>query len=164
MNPSEALLDSWDRQCRIVNAVADLINEDNRTSKPSEDGWDVATQLAHIHEVRQYWLSQLDKNRAASLPSSFVEPWTTPVSELPAIKSCLTESGPAIRETVRELLEAGTQSIGGYDHPVLFLQHMIWHEGWHVGLIFLALRQIGRKPSEEWSEGHVWGEWRVEEW
>jgi hypothetical protein len=40
---------------------------------------------------------------------------------------------------------------------------MIWHEGWHVGLIFLALRLAGEEPKQEWEEANVWGEWRIEE-
>ena len=164
MSPTESLLESWDRQCRIVLSAASLVDESNRQAKPSEDGWDLATQLAHIHEVRQFWLTKLDADRAKVLPNSFSEPWTTPISDLSQIKDCLELSGPAIRNAMADHLMRGTQAIGGYDHPVLFLQHIIWHEGWHIGLIFLALRLNGQEPSEEWSEENVWGLWRREEW
>jgi len=30
-----------------------------------------------------------------------------------------------------------------YDHPLLYLQHMIWHEGYHHGQIKLALKVMG---------------------
>ena len=41
---------------------------------------------------------------------------------------------------------------------------MVWHDGWHVGLIFLALRLNGQEPPEEWEEPNVWGQWRTETW
>jgi hypothetical protein len=30
-----------------------------------------------------------------------------------------------------------------YDHPILLLQHMLWHEGYHHGQIKLALKLAG---------------------
>ena len=164
MNVTEALLDSWDRQCRIVNAVAARIDESNRHLKPSEDGWPLDRQLAHIHNVRHFFLSNIAPTAAASVGESFVDGWQTPIQDLARIKELLLESGVAVREVVRETLQNDVGQMGWYDNPVLFLQHMVWHEGWHVGLIFLALRQAGQEPPEEWEETHVWGEWRTEEY
>ncbi len=163
MDLADALLDSWDRQCRIVAAVASRVDESNRGAKPSPDGWPLDHQLAHIHKVRHYWLSQIAPARGAALGDSFTDGWTTPISDLDSIRGLLAESAVAVREGVREALADGTGAVGGYDHPVLFLQHMVWHEGWHVGLLFLGLRLAGQEPSEEWEEAHVWGEWRTEE-
>lgn len=158
------LLDSWDRQCRIVDAVASLVTEENRSVKPSDDGWPLDHQLAHIHQVRKYWLTQLDPERGRALGEVFTDGWEGPISDLDAIKGHLEQSGLAVREGVRVAIENGAQPAGGYDHPVLFLQHMIWHEGWHVGLIMLALRLAGQEPKEIWEEENVWGHWRTEEW
>ncbi|MGA2096413.1 MAG: DinB family protein [Candidatus Acidiferrum sp.] len=36
-----------------------------------------------------------------------------------------------------------------YDHAILFLQHMIWHEGYHQGQIKLALNLAGRAVGDE---------------
>ncbi len=167
MNVTEALLESWDRQCRILEAVASKIDESNRHAKPSEDGWPLDQQLAHIHGTRRYWLSQVSPSRAATLESAY-GPDEQALPDLDAIKGHLRASGLAIREAVRELLEQGVEKVSGeygtYDHPVIFLQHMVWHEGWHVGLIFLGLRLAGQDPSEEWQEEKVWGEWRLEVW
>ncbi len=160
----DALLDSWDRQCRIVQAAAGLVDESTRDLLPSPDGWPLYQQLAHIHLVRRYWLSQVDPARGATLGESYSDGWETPITDLDKIRSLLVDSTIAVREAMKEKLTAPPEPVGGYDHPVLFLQHMVWHEGWHVGLIFLALRLAGHEPTEEWSEAHVWGEWRVEEW
>lgn len=168
MDLLDALLDSWDRQCAIVDSVASLINETNRGAKPSEDGWPITQHLAHMHGVRRFWLSQVAPDHAADLSGSYADDQGTPLADLDAIRANLAASGTAVREAVRQALEAGGGPMTGpnatYDNPVLLLQHMIWHDGWHVGLIFLALRLIGEEPSEEWDEPNVWGRWRTESW
>lgn len=163
MDVVDALLESWDRQARMVENVAALVNESNRNLKPSEEGWPLDHHLAHIHKVRQFWLSKVSPNRAAGLRDSFVNDWEDPIQDLATIKANLEESNRAICEAIAECLKDGVDQVGGYDHPVLFLQHMIWHEGWHVGLLFLGLRRADQEPSEEWEEKHIWGLWRSEE-
>lgn len=166
MNLTEALLDSWDRQCRIVDAVTTLIDEENRHATPSEDGMPLDSQLAHMHSVRKFFLSQVAPQ--VSLPSSYSDDQGTPLADLEALKSNLKASGLAIRTAVKEGLESGCGPMVGanvtYDNPVLLMQHMVWHDGWHVGLIFLALRLNGQEPPEEWEEPNVWGLWRTEAW
>lgn len=167
MDTEAALLDSWDRQCRIVNAVASLIDEENRHVKPSEDGWSLDAHLAHMHGVRRFFLSQVASERAAGLETAYADKEGTPLADLNAIKACLAASGKAVREAVQDGLKKGGPMAGEhvvYDNPVLFLQHMVWHDGWHVGLIFLGLRLNGQEPPEEWEEPNVWGLWRTESW
>ncbi len=168
MDIIEALLDSWDRQCRIVNSVASLIDDANRYVKPSEDGWPLDKQLAHMHRVRKFFLSQVAPEHAEHLGDSYADELGTPIADLGIIKSNLVASGEAVREAVRKGLESGCGPMVGanvtYDNPVLLMQHMVWHEGWHVGLIFLALRLNGQEPPEEWDEPNVWGLWRTETW
>lgn len=50
------------------------------------------------------------------------------------------------------------------NHPVLLLQHMLWHEGYHVGQIKLALKAMGYVMSEAEEERAIWGLWRHEAW
>lgn len=167
MDVSEALLDSWDRQCRIVNAVASLIDEANRHVQPSDDGWGLDRHLSHMNGVRRFFLSQVAPEHAANLASASADDQGTPLADLDAIKACLKASEKAVREAVRERLDKGGPMAGThvvYDNAVLFLQHMVWHDGWHVGLIFLALRLNGQEPPEEWEEPNVWGQWRSEVW
>ena len=162
MDINEALLDSWDRQAKIVNAVVGLVNESNRKAKPSPDGWPLDYHLAHIHAVRQEWLSHLSKSRSEGFKEAFTDGWTTPIESLDEIRELLKESGIAVRESVADKIASGCGSCGGYDNPVLYLQHMVWHEGWHVGLILLGLRLVDQAPSDEWEEENVWGQWRTE--
>ena len=167
MDITEALLDSWDRQCRIVDSVASLIDEANRHIKPSEDGMTLDRQLAHMHGVRRFFLSQVAPEHAAGLVSASADKEGTPLADLDAIKACLKASAAAVRTAVKAGLAKGGPMASEhvvYDNPVLFLQHMVWHDGWHVGLIFLALRLNGQEPPEEWEEPNVWGLWRTETW
>ena len=168
MDITDALLDSWDRQCRIVEAVTTLIDEKNRNVKASEGGMSLDQQLAHMHNTRRFFLSQVAPDQAEGLTTAYADRDGTPLADLQAIKNCLKASGPAVRDAVREGLANGVAPMSSehvtYHNPVLFLQHMVWHDGWHVGLIFLALRLNGQEPPEEWEEPNVWGLWRTEIW
>ena len=105
---------------------------------------------------------------AEGLATSYADKEGTPIANLDAIKANLKASGFAVREAVRDGLNKGCGSMSSehvtYDNPVLLMQHMVWHDGWHVGLIFLALRLNGQEPGEDWEEASVWGHWRTEEW
>jgi uncharacterized damage-inducible protein DinB len=168
MSVTEALLESWDRQCRIVDAVASRIDASNRHAKPSEDGWPLDQHLAHMHGVRRFFLRQVAPEHAAALETAYADDEGTPIADLDAIREHLKASGEAVREAVREGMEKGCGPMSGgnvtYDNPVLLMQHMVWHDGWHVGLIFLGLRLAGQEPPEEWDEPNVWGRWRTETW
>lgn len=168
MDLASALLDSWDRQCRIVNAVASKVTESNKHVKPSEDGMSLDGQLAHMHNTRKYFLKDVAPEFAAELGRSYADDQGTPIADVDALKAMVVESGKAVRAAVKSALEKGGGPMSGphatYENPLLFIQHMVWHEGWHVGLILLALRLAGQEPPEEWEEEKVWGEWRTEVW
>jgi len=46
-----------------------------------------------------------------------------------------------------------------YDHPILMLQHLIWHEGYHHGQIKLALKAAGRAFDTEEIGQVTWDVW-----
>jgi len=165
MDVREALLESWDRQAAIVNTIASLVQPTHLNFRPAPSETTVAFHLCHIHEVRYFWLNKVSPEHAKDLGDVFVQvddDWE-PITDLTVIREQLALSGRKVGEAVRELLARDVQSVGGYDHPALFLQHMVWHDGWHVGIIMLALRVGGFEPSEEWEEEHIWGQWRAEE-
>lgn len=167
MDVADALLDSWDRQCRIVQAVAGLIDEGNRHFKPSADSLGIDGHLAHIHGTRRYFLSEVASDLAEPLPHAYADSERTRVADLDAVRACLVASGQAVREATRRAIESGGPMTGAhvvYDNPVLFMQHLVWHEGWHMGQILQALRVNGQEPPEEWEEPNVWGRWRTETW
>jgi uncharacterized damage-inducible protein DinB len=120
-----------------------------------------------MHGVRRFFLSQVAPEHASSLISASADNQGTPLADLDEIKTCLKASEIAVRNAVEDALKVGGPMASEnvtYDNPVLFLQHMVWHDGWHIGLIFLALRLNGQEPPEEWEEPNVWGQWRTESW
>jgi uncharacterized damage-inducible protein DinB len=99
------------------------------------------------------------------MTDGFLDGWETPVENLDEIKRLLDESALAVNSFLKHSLSEGESNdckVGWYDHPVMFLQHLIWHEGWHAGMILLGLREAGFEPSEEWEEMRIWSQWRNE--
>lgn len=71
----------------------------------------------------------------------------------------LNESAQAVRDAVRSRVETGTHMKLHYDHPILFLQHMLWHEGYHHGQMKLALKRAGRPLDDEDAGPLTWDVW-----
>ena len=71
----------------------------------------------------------------------------------------LNDSAKAVRDAVGSRVEAGQDMILHYDHPILLLQHMLWHEGYHHGQIKLALKVTGRPLTDQEAGRVTWGVW-----
>ena len=157
------LLTSWDRQCQIIDNLAGLVTEEVRHAKPSADGMPLDEQLAHIHEVRWYWLGMVSKEHREGLGDTYkkVGEKYVPINDLDEIKRQIRLSAAAVRKCVSDQLAEGKGEVGPYTSPVMFLQHMLWHDGYHFALILLGLRIAGVEPGEEWEEKNVWGIWRA---
>jgi hypothetical protein len=75
------------------------------------------------------------------------------------ITAMLNESARAVRDAVKSRLDTGRPMNTHYDHPILMLQQMIWHEGYHHGQIKLALKLSGRPISDDDASPGTWGIW-----
>jgi len=75
------------------------------------------------------------------------------------IAQMLTESAKLVREAVKSRVEAVREMNLHYDHPILLLQHMLWHEGYHHGQIKLVLKMGGHAISDEEAGPLTWGVW-----
>jgi uncharacterized damage-inducible protein DinB len=71
----------------------------------------------------------------------------------------LDGSAKTVLDAVKGRLEAGREMDVHYDHPILLLQHMIWHEGYHHGQIKLALKISSRPMSDETAGPLTWQVW-----
>lgn len=71
----------------------------------------------------------------------------------------LNESAKAVRDAVKSRVETGRDMNLHYDHPILLLQHMVWHEGYHHGQIKLALKLAGHPISDEQAGPVTWRVW-----
>ena len=65
------------------------------------------------------------------------------------IVDMLNHSAQVVRDAVTGRLQAGRNMDRHYDHPILMLQHMVWHEGYHHGQIKLALKAAGHPFDDE---------------
>jgi hypothetical protein len=75
------------------------------------------------------------------------------------IERMLSDSARAVRDAVKSRVEAGRDMNLHYDHLILLLQHMLWHEGYHHGQMKLALKVAGRPMTDEEAGPITWGVW-----
>lgn len=162
----DQLLDSWERQASMVASVAELLTEENRGLKANNATMTLDQQFCHIHKVRHGWLWAVSKEHEALLGSVYtnVNGQEQPIADLDEIRNQLAISAKAVRDAAEVGLKAGGK-FGPYDNALLFIQHMVWHEGYHVGQIYSGLLSSGLEPDEMWEEKHIWELWRgPDEW
>ncbi|HTU35091.1 MAG TPA: DinB family protein [Candidatus Acidoferrum sp.] len=157
-NLLDVLLDSWDRNNTILTNLVRALPEGGLDAKAMEASPSVAQMLTHIHYVRMVFVSE----DAPEFAPDFVEPgpegeWAVE-HDRDRLVHLLNESAKAIRDAVKGRLESGRDMELHYDHPILLLQHMIWHEGYHHGQIKLALK-LARTPLANAHAGPL--TWRV---
>jgi uncharacterized damage-inducible protein DinB len=151
----EALLDSWDRNNTILVNLLRALPEGGLEAKAMEGSPSIAEMLTHIHCVRLVFVFEDAPEFAAKLPE---EEWVAE-RDPGRIAQMLNDSAKVVRDAVRGRLEAGREMDLHYDHPILLLQHMVWHEGYHQGQIKLALKVAGRPMSDEEAGPVTWGVW-----
>jgi uncharacterized damage-inducible protein DinB len=149
------LLDSWDRNNTILVNLLRVIPEGGLEIRPMEGSPSVAELFTHIHYVRLIFVFEDAREFARDLPE---EEWVAEHSP-DRIAQMLNDSAKAVRDAVKARLEAGREMDLHYDHAILLLQHMIWHEGYHHGQIKLALKLVGRPITNEVAGPVTWGVW-----
>ena len=75
------------------------------------------------------------------------------------IAQMLNDSAKVVRDAIKSRVESGRGMDLHYDHPILFLQHMIWHEGYHHGQIKLVLKLAGHPITDENAGPVTWDIW-----
>ena len=111
--------------------------------------------FTHMHYVRMVFLSEDAPEFAGAVPE---EEWKNE-RDRARIAQSLNESAKAVRDAVQHRIETGKPMSMHYDHPILFLQHMIWHEGYHHGQIKLALKLADRPLADEVAGPVTWDVW-----
>ncbi|GEM84655.1 MULTISPECIES: DinB family protein [Meiothermus] len=171
MNDSilEALLDSYARNNAILLNLLQALPEGGLDAQVLEGSPSIAQQYAHMQQTRLFWLGQVAPEFATGMNQLFRqagEEWVAE-RETACIEQALNQSAHAVCEAVRDRLHTGQAMQGphaSYDHPILLLQHLLWHEGYHVGQIKLALKATGYSMPEEVEEKAIWSQWRTEVW
>jgi uncharacterized damage-inducible protein DinB len=151
----EALLDSWDRNNTILVNLLRALPEGGLEARVMDSSPSIAELFTHIHYVRLVFVSEDAPEFARKLPE---KEWVD--ERAPGrIAQMLNNSAKAVRDAVKGKMEAGQDMNLHYDHPILLLQHMIWHEGYHHGQMKLALKVSGRPMSDEEAGPVTWSVW-----
>ena len=150
----DALLDSWDRNNAIVLNLLRALPEGALDDRVMEGSPSITQLFTHIHYVRLVFVQEDAPEFGRELPAEWgVE------RDRDRMAAMLTDSARAVRDAVQSKVESGQEMNLHYDHPILFLQHLIWHEGYHHGQIKLALKRAGR-PFDDGEIGPLtWGVW-----
>jgi uncharacterized damage-inducible protein DinB len=151
----ESLLDSWDRNNAILLNLLSILPLGGLDARAMDAGPSVGQLFTHIHFVRLVFIFEDAPEFASELPK---DEWVA--EHDPArIAQMLNHSAKAVRDAVQHKVEAGQHMNLHYDHPILFLQHMLWHEGYHHGQIKLALKLAGVPISDDLAGPVTWGIW-----
>jgi uncharacterized damage-inducible protein DinB len=151
----EALLDSWDRNNTILLNLLRALPAGGLEVRAMKDSPSVAQLFTHIHYVRLVLVSEDAPDFARNVPE---EEWVVE-RDRDRIAEMLNESARVLRQAVKSRVEAGRDMNLHYDHPILMLQHMIWHEGYHHGQIKLALKVAGHAMTDKEAGPVTWGVW-----
>jgi len=151
----EALLDSWDRNNTILLNLLRALPEGGLEARAIEGSPSVAQLFTHIHYGRLVIVFEDAPEFARDVPE---EEWAAE-RDRNRLAQMLNESAKAVRDAVKSRVEAGREMNLHYDHPILLLQHMLWHEGYHHGQIKLVLKAAGRPLSDEEAGPLTWGVW-----
>lgn len=151
----KALLDSWDRNNIILVNLLRAVPEGGLEARAMVGSPTVAEMFMHMHYVRLIFLSEDAPEFAGELPQG---EWRSE-RDRDRMAAMLNESARRVREAVKNRIETGQPMKEHYDHPILYLQHMVWHEGYHHGQIKLALKAAGRPFDDEEIGPVTWDVW-----
>ena len=153
----DALLDSWERNNRILINLLRLVPPDLLDSWPAPASPSIGELFSHVHYVRLVFVLEDAPECARPLP----EDEYAVERDVARFEEMLNESAAAVAQAVRGRIAAGRALETHYDHPILMLQHLIWHEGYHHGQIKLALKLAGRPLADKEAGRGTWGVWML---
>jgi len=151
----DALLDSWDRNNSILVNLLNAMPEGALDVRPMEGSPSIAQLFRHMHYVRLVFVHE---DAPEFLPIAPENEWVAE-GDRGRLTEMLNDSARVVRDAVKGRLEAGRDMDLHYDHSILLLQHMIWHEGYHHGQMKLALKLAGRPLTDEVAGPLTWNVW-----
>ncbi len=152
----EALLDSWDRNNAIMLNLLRALPEGGLEVRATASSPTVGQQFTHMHHERLVSVFEEAPEFARGVPE---DEWAAE-RDRDRIAQMLTDSAEAVREAVRGRVLEGRDLDLNYDHPILILQLLLWHEGYHHGQIKLAHKIAGHPISDDEAGPFTWDVWR----
>lgn len=154
-NVLDALLDSWDRNNLITINLLRAVPEGAMDLKPMNGSPSIAELFIHMHYCRLIFVVEDAPEIVGELPKG---DWRTERNR-ERLAQMLNDSAKAVRDAVEGRVKSEREMDRHYDHPILMLQHLIWHEGYHHGQIKLALKLAGRPISDDEAGTVTWDIW-----
>src|SRR5262245_37740464 len=152
----EALLDSWDRNNTILLNLLRTLPEGGLEARAMDGSPSVSEMFTHIHHERMISVFENAPEFAGNVPE---KEWMVELDP-DRIARMLDESGRRVRDAVKNRVETGRELDIHYDHPILLIQLLIFHEAYHHGQIKLALKTAGRPMSDNEAGPATWGVWK----
>ena len=151
----EALLDAWQRNNTILINLLRALPEGALDLRPAAGSPTIGGLFTHMHYCRLVFVEEDAPEAARPMPEG---EWRTE-RDRSRLAAMLHESAAAVADAVKGRLLAGRAMDTHYDHPILMLQHFVWHEGYHHGQIKLALKQAGQAFDDEAIGAVTWDVW-----
>lgn len=149
----DALLDAWDRNNTITVNLLRAVPEDAMDFTPMDGSPSIARLFTHIDYVRLIFVFEDAPEFVNEKPTWAIE------RDRDRLAQMLNDSAKAVRGAVRNRIETNREMKIHYDHPLLMLQHLIWHEGYHHGQIKLTLKMAGRPIDDDAIGPLTWSVW-----
>ncbi|WP_407568804.1 DinB family protein [Deinococcus altitudinis] len=157
-----ALLEAWNRNTTILTGLLRALPAGGLEARALKDSPSVAQLFMHLHFVRVCAVYENDPQIAAARPELRLDDrleWVAE-SDPERIATLLQDSAELMRSAFRGWVEERRGRVGVYAHPVLLLQHVLWHEAYHTGQIKLVLKAAGLGLSDEVAGPVTWDVWR----
>ncbi|WP_321476291.1 DinB family protein [uncultured Paludibaculum sp.] len=152
-----ALLDSWDRSNTILVNLLRAVPEGGLAARAMEGSPSVSEMFTHMHHERMVSVLEEAPEFAGTVPA---EEWVAE-ADPERIAKMLNESARVVRAAIQGRVETGRAMDLNYDHPILLLQLLIFHEGYHHGQIKLALKAAGKPVTNDEAGPLTWDLWRI---
>jgi uncharacterized damage-inducible protein DinB len=148
----EALLAAFDTNERINHYLIDNLPEAAwRANPPNGKGRDVASIVAHMHNVRVMWLKAVKGKIPEQLDRNTVTPSQA--------RQALDQSRAALKEVLKASMESDGRIKGFRPDVAGFFGYLIAHDAHHRGQITMLARQVGHPIPQKAMFG-MW-EWGV---
>jgi hypothetical protein len=117
----------------------------------------VSEMFTHIHHERMISVFENAPEFAGNVPE---KEWMDE-RDRERIAQMLSDSAKRVRNLIKSRVETGRDLDLHFDHPILLLQLLIFHEGYHHGQIKLALKVAGHPVTDDKVGPLTWDVWRL---
>ena len=158
---TDAILETWRRNAEVLTNILQALPEGGIDAMDTGGVWTVAHHLADMQGATLEWLEKSSPKFAVNLEQLYFDDPSSPLGwgaqrDPQKIIAAFEASSRAVETAVRHHLETNEAFGEVYANPIFLLQHMIWHQAYHMGQIIWALKQSGMRFSDEQTFEMIW--------